>query len=129
MVVVPDGGSMVQDGLAACMEELQQRYKEAAELRAANAKLVDRCAAAESRAAAQSRQQEAALRHAQEVIVGHVCGRSGRCAVMSGGCVDAQAIEVKVPLRDCFISRQAAVDHLQHEEDVLWHYKHACVRL
>jgi len=57
---------MVQDRLAMCTAELQQRCAEAADLRAAHAKLIDRCAAAESRAAAQARQQDAALRQAQQ---------------------------------------------------------------
>jgi len=60
---------VLQDGVAAWMAELQQRCAEAADLRVANAKLVDQCAAAESRAAGQARQQEAALRQAQQARV------------------------------------------------------------
>ena len=56
----------LQDGLEACLAELQQEKLQSAELRATNAKLKDQCAAAELSATAKLRQQEAALRQAQQ---------------------------------------------------------------
>jgi septal ring factor EnvC (AmiA/AmiB activator) len=53
-----------QDGL--CLAELQQQKLQSSELRAENAKLVDQCAAAELASAAKARQQEMALRQAQQ---------------------------------------------------------------
>ena len=58
-----------QDGPANCLAELQQQQLQCAKLRAANAKLVDRCAAAELSSVAKSRQQEAALHQARQVTI------------------------------------------------------------